>query len=65
METRQALLRVDPADGWLAALLKNRRKADNFQRVKRLQSFRPTKITERIDLFSARMACTRHGRAHG
>jgi hypothetical protein len=30
METRQALLRVDPVDGWLAALLKNRRKADNF-----------------------------------
>jgi hypothetical protein len=30
METRQALLRVDPADGWHAALLKNRRKADNF-----------------------------------
>jgi hypothetical protein len=65
METRHALLRVDPADGWLAAMLKNRRKADKLQRVKRLQSFRPMKITERIDLFSARMACTRHGRECG
>jgi hypothetical protein len=42
-ETRQALLRVDPADGWLAAMLKNRRTGDKFQRVKKVAEFRPTK----------------------